>query len=122
LKELISSHEASTVSQETEIIFFRFIQNYIYSPTRLHGVMLALLSTRTALPYSYISRKNRHKIKCASYYCPQKEGRRILKNCQMKGNAKLQWLQDPSEMTLDNLNNIRREANGHFRNKKKGIS
>jgi hypothetical protein len=33
--------------------------------------------------------------------------------------AKLQWLQDLSEINGDNLNNIRREANGHFRNKKK---
>jgi hypothetical protein len=32
--------------------------------------------------------------------------------------AKLQWLQDPSEMTRDNLNNVRHEANRYFRNKK----
>jgi len=31
--------------------------------------------------------------------------------------AKMQWLQDPSNM--DNLNNVRRDANRHFRNKKK---
>jgi hypothetical protein len=30
----------------------------------------------------------------------------------------LQWLQDPSEINGDNLNNTRCEANGHFRNKK----
>jgi hypothetical protein len=33
--------------------------------------------------------------------------------------AKLQWLQDPSEINEDNLNNVRREANRHFRNKKR---
>jgi hypothetical protein len=33
--------------------------------------------------------------------------------------AKLQWLQDQSEINLDNLDNIRREASRHFRNKKK---
>jgi hypothetical protein len=32
--------------------------------------------------------------------------------------AKLQWLQDPSEINGDNLNNINRETSGHFRNKK----
>jgi hypothetical protein len=32
--------------------------------------------------------------------------------------AKLQWLQDPSEIKGDNPNNVRREASGHFRNKK----
>jgi hypothetical protein len=33
--------------------------------------------------------------------------------------AKLKWLQDPSEINGDNLNNVRREASTHFRNKKK---
>jgi hypothetical protein len=31
----------------------------------------------------------------------------------------LQWLQDPSEINGDNLNNIRHEASRHFRNKKR---
>jgi hypothetical protein len=30
--------------------------------------------------------------------------------------AKLQWLQDPSEINWDNLNNVRCEASRHFRN------
>jgi hypothetical protein len=33
--------------------------------------------------------------------------------------AKLQWLQDPSEVNGDILNNVRHEASRHFRNKKK---
>jgi hypothetical protein len=33
--------------------------------------------------------------------------------------AKLQWLQDPSEINGDNLNNVRREAIRHFRNTKR---
>ncbi|PNF42182.1 hypothetical protein B7P43_G07312, partial [Cryptotermes secundus] len=33
--------------------------------------------------------------------------------------AKLQWLQDPSELNGDNLNNIRHETSRHFRNKKR---
>jgi hypothetical protein len=33
--------------------------------------------------------------------------------------AKLQWLQDASKINGDNLNNIRREASRHFRNKKR---
>jgi tRNA(Ile)-lysidine synthase TilS/MesJ len=33
--------------------------------------------------------------------------------------AKLQWLQDPSEINGANLNNVRREAIRHFRNKKR---
>jgi hypothetical protein len=32
--------------------------------------------------------------------------------------AKLQWLQDPSEVNEDNLSNVRRETSRHFRNKK----
>jgi hypothetical protein len=33
--------------------------------------------------------------------------------------AKLQWLQAPSEINGDNLNGVRREASRYFRNKKK---
>jgi hypothetical protein len=33
--------------------------------------------------------------------------------------AKVQWLQDPSEINGDNLNNVRREASRHFRDKEK---
>jgi hypothetical protein len=33
--------------------------------------------------------------------------------------AKLQWLQDPSEVNEDNLSNVRREASRRFRNKKR---
>jgi hypothetical protein len=33
--------------------------------------------------------------------------------------AKLQWLQDPSEVNWVNLNNARHEARRHFRNKKR---
>jgi hypothetical protein len=31
----------------------------------------------------------------------------------------MQWIQDPSQSNVDNLNNVRREASRHFRNKKK---
>jgi hypothetical protein len=37
----------------------------------------------------------------------------------LRKQAKLQRLQDPSEINGDNLNNVRREASRHFRNKKK---
>jgi hypothetical protein len=33
--------------------------------------------------------------------------------------AKLQWLQDPTEINGDNLNNVRREAIRYFRNKRR---
>jgi len=33
--------------------------------------------------------------------------------------AKMQWVQDPNQSNVDNLNNVRREASRHFRNKKK---
>jgi predicted RNA-binding protein Jag len=32
---------------------------------------------------------------------------------------KMQWIQDPSQSKADNLNNLRRDASRHFRNKKK---
>ena len=31
----------------------------------------------------------------------------------------MQWVQDPSQSNVDNLNNVRREASRHCRNKKK---
>jgi hypothetical protein len=36
--------------------------------------------------------------------------------------SKSQWLHDPSEISGDNLEIVRREANKYFRNKKEGIS
>jgi hypothetical protein len=36
--------------------------------------------------------------------------------------AKMQWLQDPNQNNVDNLDNVRHETNRHFRNKKVGIS
>jgi len=29
----------------------------------------------------------------------------------------MQWIQDPSQSNVDNLNNVRREVSRHFRNK-----
>ena len=31
----------------------------------------------------------------------------------------MQWIQDPSQSNVDDLNNVRRDASRHFRNKKK---
>ena len=36
--------------------------------------------------------------------------------------AKMQWVNDPSQSNVDNLNNARREAGRQFRKKKEGIS
>jgi hypothetical protein len=33
--------------------------------------------------------------------------------------AKMQWLQDPNQSNVDNVDNVRRESSRHFRNKKK---
>ena len=33
--------------------------------------------------------------------------------------AKMQWIQDPSQNNVDNLNSVRREVSRHLRNKKK---
>jgi hypothetical protein len=30
----------------------------------------------------------------------------------------MQWIQDSSQSNVDNLNNVRRDSNRHFRNKK----
>ena len=36
-------------------------------------------------------------------------------------DAKMQWIQNPSQSNVDNLNNVRRDASRHFRNKKKDM-
>jgi hypothetical protein len=40
-----------------------------------------------------------------------------LKLVDRRKQAKLQWLQDPSEVNEHNLRNVRRKASRHFRNK-----
>ncbi|PNF38760.1 hypothetical protein B7P43_G14059 [Cryptotermes secundus] len=57
------------------------------------------------------------------YYEPKKHKPWLDKGCSelldRRKQAKLQWLQDPSEINKDNLNNIRRGNSRHFRNKKR---
>ncbi|PNF21835.1 hypothetical protein B7P43_G05968 [Cryptotermes secundus] len=56
------------------------------------------------------------------YYEPTKHKPWFDEGCSklldQRKQAKLQWLQDPSELNGDNLKNIRRETSRHFRNKK----
>ena len=35
--------------------------------------------------------------------------------------AKMRWIQDPSRSSVGNLNNVRRDAGRHFRNKRRHI-
>jgi hypothetical protein len=42
-----------------------------------------------------------------------------LRFLDQRKQAKMQWLQDPKQSNVDNLNNVRREASRHFRSKKK---
>ncbi|PNF30898.1 hypothetical protein B7P43_G05207 [Cryptotermes secundus] len=57
------------------------------------------------------------------YYEPKKHKPWFDEGCSklldQRKQAKLQWLQDPSELNGDNLNNIRCETSRHFRNKKR---
>ena len=45
--------------------------------------------------------------------------RECLDFLDQRKQAKMQWIQDPSRSNADNLNNVRRDASRHFRNKKK---
>jgi hypothetical protein len=42
-----------------------------------------------------------------------------LKLVDLRKQAKLQWLQNPSQVNEDNLSNVRWKASRHFRNKKR---
>jgi hypothetical protein len=44
---------------------------------------------------------------------------RCSKLSDKRKQAKVQWLQDPSQMNGNDLNNIKHEASRYFRNKKK---
>ena len=46
-------------------------------------------------------------------------GEECLGILDQRKQAKMQWIQDPSQRNVDNLNNVRRDASRHFRNKKK---
>jgi hypothetical protein len=35
--------------------------------------------------------------------------------------AKMQWIHDPNQSNVDNLNNVRRDASRHFRKKRRHI-
>jgi hypothetical protein len=43
----------------------------------------------------------------------------MFKFLDKRKQAKMQWVQDPNQSNVDNLNNVRREVSRHFRNKKK---
>jgi hypothetical protein len=57
------------------------------------------------------------------YYEPKQHKPWFDEGCSkllhQRKQAELQWLQDPNEINGDNLNNVRREASRHFRNKKR---
>jgi hypothetical protein len=42
-----------------------------------------------------------------------------LGTLDQRKRAKMQWIQDPSQSKVDNLNSVKREVSRHFRNKKK---
>jgi len=46
-------------------------------------------------------------------------GEECLGFLDRRKQTKMQWVQDPNQSNVDNLNNARREVNKHFRNKKK---
>jgi len=46
-------------------------------------------------------------------------GEECLHFLDQRKQAKVQWVQNLSQSSVDNLNNVRREASRHFRNKKK---
>jgi hypothetical protein len=48
-------------------------------------------------------------------------GEECSKLLDQRKQAKLQWLQNPSEVNGDNLNNVRRETSRHIRKKRENI-
>ena len=48
-------------------------------------------------------------------------GKECLHFLDQRKKAKMQWIPDPSQSNVDNLNNVRRDASRHFRNKRRHI-
>ena len=46
---------------------------------------------------------------------------KFLRFVDKTNQVKMQWLQDPNQRNIDNLNTVRREASGHFREKIRNI-
>jgi hypothetical protein len=55
---------------------------------------------------------------CESTHCKPWFDEECSKLVDQKKQAKLQWLQDPSEVNEGNLSDARQKASRHFRNKK----
>jgi hypothetical protein len=58
---------------------------------------------------------------CESGHQKQSFHEKCSKLVDRRKQAKLQWLQDPSEVNENNLSNVRREASRHFREEKGNI-
>ena len=56
-----------------------------------------------------------HELKQHKPWCDEE----CLGFFDQKKQGKVQWVQDPSQNNVDNLNSVRHEATRHFRNKKK---
>jgi hypothetical protein len=56
---------------------------------------------------------------CESKHRKQWFDEECSKLVDQRKQAKLQWLQDPSEANEDNLSDVRREASRHFRNRER---
>ena len=49
-------------------------------------------------------------------------GEECLHFLDERKQAKMQWVQDPSQSNVDNVNNVRREAGRHFRKDNEVVS
>ena len=62
-----------------------------------------------------------HSIVCTSLEFGVGFDEECLGFLDQRKQAKMQWIQNPSQSNVDNLNNVRCEVSRHFRNKKEGI-
>jgi hypothetical protein len=81
--------------------------------------MWILIELGKLLWYQNFSRKNLGYYELKNHKPWFDDG--LSKQLDQRKQAKLQWLQNPRRINGDNLNNIRREASRHFRNKKDNI-
>jgi hypothetical protein len=92
--------------------FFRTSGKHDHLLSPLHQILTKEINGNMLNVKKNENKKHIHKDMCK---CPQRRKKLVDRREQ----AKLQWLQDPSNADDDNLSDVRWEASRHFRNKKR---
>jgi hypothetical protein len=75
----------------------------------------------TTVPLTECSETAAYKIQTQGNYPEDKIRQECLGLLDQRKQAKMQWMQDPSQSNVENLNKARQDASRHLSNKRKHI-